>query len=109
VSPSNLFSTIPELPKGERFDQLLQHRNVSIERIISSSDIDPQRYVQPQDEWVILLQGQAQLEMDGKLLSLEKGDYLFIPAQTPHRVVATSGAPQCIWLAVHIFSGDSGA
>lgn len=108
MSPSNLFAVIPELTEGEQFEKLLQHRNVTIERIISSSRIAPQTYDQPQDEWVILLQGEARLEMGGNELSLAKGDYLFIPARTPHRVLATSEHPQCIWLAIHIFPENEG-
>jgi len=38
---------------------------------------------------------------------LVSGDYLFIPAHTPHRVVETSAEPQCIWLAVHLEGGGS--
>ena len=108
MPPSNLFTPIPELAEGEQFDQLLLHPNVTIERIVSSGQVKPQTFNQPQDEWVVLLQGEAQLEMAGKALSLTKGDYLFIPARTPHRVLATSEHPQCIWLAVHIFSEEEG-
>ena len=50
----------------------------------------------------MLLQGRASLDLAGKRLELEDGDYLFIPAGTPHQILATSRAPQCIWLAVHI-------
>ena len=46
---------------GERFDTLLRHRNLQVERIISSSDIRPVEYVQEQDEWVLLVQGSATL------------------------------------------------
>ena len=103
----NLFSTLPDLSQGESFEELLRHRNIVIERIVSTDDIEPKLYNQPQDEWVALLQGEAQLELDGEEVTLHRGDTCFIPAHTPHRVVATSTDPRCIWLAIHIFAEQS--
>lgn len=103
---ANIFAAIPELSRGEQFDQLLHHKNVLVERIVSSGQVEPKTYLQEQDEWVILLQGQALLEVDGRELTLNAGDYRFIPAGTPHRVLHTSREPLCIWLAVHIFPHD---
>jgi cupin 2 domain-containing protein len=98
----NLFK--PEQIGGEteRFETLLQCRNVTIERIQSPADTRSELFVQQQDEWVCLLQGKAQLEMAGKTLQLTAGETLFIPAGTPHRVLNTGAQPSCIWLAVHI-------
>lgn len=93
---------ITKTPKeGERLDSLLNHKNVKIERIISSDKITDKEYVQEQDEWVILLKGQATLNVAGDLLSLSEGDYLFIPAGQKHRVLKTESST--VWLAVHIF------
>ena len=86
--------------RGERFDTLLETRNVRIVRIVSSDNIEPILYVQDDDEWVVVLEGEATLEVNGKEALLRKGDYLFIPASTPHRVIAT--AKGTLWLAVHI-------
>jgi uncharacterized RmlC-like cupin family protein len=33
---------------------------------------------------------------------LRPGDHLLIPAGLPHRVLATSDEPRCLWLAVHL-------
>jgi len=86
---------------GERFETLLQHHNLVIERICSSSDISLTRYVQTQDEWVLLVQGAAIIEIDGKIESLKAGDFVFLPANTPHSVREVSvGA---LWLAVHLY------
>ena len=102
MKPLNFF-LIGGLPQhGERFDQLLKCRNVVIERIVSSAHREPVAYDQEQDEWVMLMQGNARLDLDGELISLSAGDSLFLPARTPHRVVWTSDTPQCLWLAVHI-------
>ena len=100
---SNLFANLPQFAQGEDFQELLRARNVRIERIVSGERPDPILYDQRQDEWVLLLQGQASLDLAGRRIELEAGDYLFIPRGTPHRVLATSRAPQCIWLAVHIY------
>ncbi len=102
----NLFSAVPGLSQGESFDELLRHKNILIERIVSTDKIEAKLYNQPQDEWVALLQGKAKLELSGKEIDLSRGDTCFIPAHTPHRVIATSTKPRCIWLAIHIFADD---
>jgi cupin 2 domain-containing protein len=49
-----------------------------------------------------LLQGYAELWIAGECVTLNAGDYCFIPAHVPHRVVRTSSDPRCLWLAIHI-------
>jgi cupin 2 domain-containing protein len=98
----NLFAGRPPA-QGEDFKQLLRCRNLVIERILSSPRPDDVEYYQEQDEWVALLQGRASLELAGRILDLEPGDTLFIPAHTRHRVIATSAEPHCVWLAVHLY------
>ena len=85
---------------GERFDTLLSHRNLVVERIVSSSSVAPTLCVQTQDEWVTLLHGTATLEVDGEAVPLQAGDHLFLPAGTPHRVTEVSEG--ALWLAVHL-------
>lgn len=85
------------------FETLLQCRNVTIERIQSPPGTRTEIFNQPQDEWVSLLQGEAELELAGEVIRLSAGETLFIPAGTPHRVLNTSKRPTCIWLAVHIY------
>lgn len=101
-SKDNLLKRVQPPTNGERFDTLVCCRNVRIERILSSDRPAPLHYDQPQDEWVLLLQGQARLEIGTEVLTLEAGDHLFLPAHTPHRVLATSAEPPCLWVAVHI-------
>lgn len=86
--------------EGERFDTLLAHRGLVIERIVSSAAVTPKEYVQPQDEWVVLLQGAATLEVAGEVIELHNGDYAFLPAGMPHTVLRVS--PGALWLAVHL-------
>jgi len=86
---------------GEDFTTLFEHKNIKINRIISASDIEPLEYIQEEDEWLVLLEGEATLLLDGKETILTKGETLFIPAKTPHSVLKTE--EDTLWLTVHIF------
>jgi cupin 2 domain-containing protein len=98
----NLFEGQPAPDVGEVFEELLRHRGLRIERITSSPCPETGLYDQAGDEWVVLLTGRARLEVAGASVTLDTGDYLFIPARTPHRVLETSSDPRCTWLAVHL-------
>jgi cupin 2 domain-containing protein len=86
---------------GETFTALLEHKNVKINRIISSDELDAKVYMQDEDEWLILLEGEATLLLDNEEINLMKGDTLFIPSKKPHRVLDTQRGT--LWLTVHIF------
>ncbi|MDW5417181.1 isocitrate lyase/phosphoenolpyruvate mutase family protein [Iodobacter sp. CM08] len=101
----NIFDHSSPPPTGERFEPLHSQPGLTIERIISSPRIAHTEYSQPQDEWVLLLQGEAKLDVAGETIALQSGDYLFIPALTPHTVLEVSDG--AIWLAVHIGGGYS--
>lgn len=96
----NLFTDSEPPAQGERFETLLSHRNLLIERIVSSARIEAVDYVQEQDEWVVLVRGQARMTVAGKAVELAAGDHLFLAAGTPHRVERTSDG--ALWLAVHL-------
>jgi cupin 2 domain-containing protein len=100
MQTGNLFTDAAPPQQGERFDTILSHKNLVVERIISSATITPQEYVQLQDEWVLLVQGEAVLQVAGESVSLKSGDYLFLPAGVPHTVQRTSEGT--MWLAVHL-------
>ena len=87
--------------QGERFDTILRHRNLVIERIVSSAEITPREYVQAQDEWVLIIRGEATLQTAGQTTPLNSGEHIFLPAGVPHEVQYVS--PGTIWLAVHLF------
>ncbi len=87
-------------PKGEIFDNILQHKNIQITRIISSENITPKEYNQDVDEWVIVIEGGAILDINGERKSLQKGDSILIRAHTPHTVLST--VEDTIWLAIYI-------
>ena len=102
LARGNLFEV--ETPRaGEHFEALAKLRGTTIERIVSSASPDLDDYDQAQDEWVVLVRGTAQLEVGGQTLQLAAGDYLLLPAHTPHRVLATSTG--ALWLAVHVERG----
>ena len=85
--------------KGEEFTLLLEKENIKITRIVSSDNLYDTHYCQKEDEFVILLKGKATLEVEGKETILNKGDTLFIPAKTEHKVLTTKKGT--LWLAVH--------
>ena len=107
MQTGNLFSAAVPPHEGERFDTILSHRNLVVERIVSSASVTSQEYVQPQDEWVLLLHGEATLQIAEKAVSLKSGDYLFLPAGVPHTVERVSDG--AMWLAVHLHPDQTSA
>jgi cupin 2 domain-containing protein len=102
---NNIFSEIPDQLSAEIFECILKKENIVIERIISNGHITTagQWYDQANDEWVILLHGQAILlfEEHQKRVTLNPGDYLLIPAHARHRVEWTLPEFSTIWLTIH--------
>jgi cupin 2 domain-containing protein len=104
----NIFE-IPKEIKEEFFETLIEgNGEFKVERIVSTGQItaEGQWYDQDRDEWVVLLQGEAQIlfiddQNNEKINKLSKGDYLFIKAHEKHRVVYTSTEPPCVWIAIH--------
>ena len=100
---TNFFSKIPELQPGmEEIENILRHGNVRIERITGSGAVSPDGFWFDQDEneWVMLLQGDAVIEFtDGTKTQMTAGSYISLPAHEKHRLVYTSSDPACIWLA----------
>ena len=98
----NLFE-IEKLPKidNELFQTLLKHKNIEIKRIVSNTLKTPQKFIQKENEFVVLLKGCAKIEINGEIKKLKAGDYLFIPANTPHTLIKTKKI--AIWLAIHIY------
>ena len=100
MSAGNLFENGSPPAAGERFDVLLEHRNLLVERVVSSANITPKTYVQSQDEWVLLVRGEAEIEVAGEAVVLKPGDHLFLPSGTAHTVKSASEG--AIWLAFHL-------
>jgi cupin 2 domain-containing protein len=102
--PVNLWTLPDPLPGAELFETLIEAPGLRVERIVSAGQVTPpgEWYDQEADEWVVLLQGEAELEYEGGTQQrLRAGDSVLLPAHCRHRVVYTSSRPACIWLAVH--------
>lgn len=97
------FDTDPP-PTGERFDVLVEHGDLTVEHIVSTPTASDELYDQAQDELAVLLAGAAILEIEGTSHQLAAGDWCWLPAHTPHRVIRTE--PGTRWLAVHLRRGD---
>lgn len=99
----NLFATIPEALPDELVEVIGGHGNLRIERIVSHGhcSTDGFWYDQDEDEFVLLLEGEAELEFEDELIRLKKGDYLTISAHRKHRVKWTQPDQASIWLAVY--------
>ena len=96
----NIFDyTSPE--SGETLTTLLKHKNIKINRIVSSEAIEPIEYIQEEDEWIVLIEGEATVLVENAEKKLIKGNTLFIAANVPHKVLETKEGT--VWLTVHIF------
>lgn len=101
----NLFANLPALSDSEVFTELLAQPGLRIERIVSTGQCSPPGfwYDQPESEWVVLLQGEAQLRFADEEgpRRLLPGDFVAIAAHRRHRVESTLPGQTTIWLAIH--------
>lgn len=99
---ANLFSGIPPSLPDEVIQVLLQSSNVRIERIVSQGHSSPPDswYDQDENEWVLLIQGEARLRFEAEVIEMKPGDWINIPAHKRHRVEWTTPDEPTIWLAV---------
>lgn len=101
---NNVFENLPVDLSQEVIERIASNPDVRIERIISRGHVTPEGfwYDQSETEWVILLQGTAEIQFEGEAFvrHLRSGDHLVIPPHQRHRVVQTSLTPVAIWLAV---------
>jgi len=105
VLVNNLYKDLPTKLPEELFEVLLNKSNIRIERIVSDGHASKQDqwYDQDDNEWVLLLKGEAQIQFlpDNNIVTLTEGSFLNIPAHTKHRVHFTAIETQTVWLAVH--------
>lgn len=90
---------------GQETTQVLMEQNgLRLERIHSCQASSPEGfwYEQREHEWVLLLQGTAQLQFEDEPTARQlcRGDSLWIEAGRRHRVVATDPEPGCVWVAL---------
>ena len=102
----NIFKNFKKLKDDfyEIEEDLIFMKDARLARIKSCGQVSAEGfwYEQPEDEWVMVLDGEGELEwQDGRKKLLRAGDYLFLPAFEKHRVCYTSQQPPCIWLAIY--------
>ena len=100
----NLFENSDAPQNGEIFETLLESKEVLIERIISSGKQEKKLYKQDHDEWVMIAQGEALLQLEKERIRLKKGDWLLIKQGIRHQVLETISGT--LWLCVHIKHHD---
>lgn len=90
------------LPKvgEEQIETLLSQNKVTINRIVSNTVNNSQWYDQDEDEWLVLLEGEAILSFEDEEIGLTKGDTYYIVRHRKHTVKKTSN--DALWLTVHI-------
>jgi cupin 2 domain-containing protein len=69
-----------------------------VEQIRTGRLEGPVDYRADVDEWVLVLEGSAVLEVAGTPVELRAGDWVMLPARTPHRLLDTE--PGTNWLTV---------
>lgn len=103
---ANIFDNVPVNIKDEQIQALTNSDKVRIERIVSNGQTSPKNfwYDQDENEFVMLLEGSAILEVKtGEYVEEVKlgiGDYLLISANQKHRVTYTDTESPTVWLAV---------
>jgi mannose-6-phosphate isomerase-like protein (cupin superfamily) len=100
----SIFSNIQAPLEEEQVDVLLQLPSLRIQRIVSHGQASPEGfwYDQTENEWVVVLQGEAglQFEANPQTLHLRPGDHVLITAHQKHRVAWTLPNEPTVWLAV---------
>ena len=103
ITARNIFAGASVPPGLEQCLTLLEGGRVRVERIVSNAHSSPAGfwYDQPEDEWVMVLRGQATLEFnDGESVAMRAGDHVTIAGHVRHRVSETDA--ETVWLAVHV-------
>ncbi|MGH8995317.1 MAG: cupin domain-containing protein [Acidimicrobiales bacterium] len=85
---------------GERTESIASGPGWRIEQILSGRLDAPVDDVLDHPEWALVLDGAAELEVDGVPHSLGPGDWVLLDADLPHRVL--TAAPGTRWLTVHM-------
>lgn len=99
----NIYQELPSHLPAECIQVLLSQSTVRIERIISQGHSTPagEWYNQTENEWVIVLQGSGVIEYEnGETITLNTGDYVYLPAHLKHRVASTIENEYTVWLAI---------
>ena len=106
----NLFASIPDDLPDEVSDVLARTAGARVERIVSRGHVSSPDfwYEQEEDEFVLLVEGEAELEIRGRAdpARLGRGDWIVLPAGLPHRVSWTATDQDTVWLAFFLSPDD---
>src|SRR5690349_18451831 len=99
---ANLFDLPPGRLQFEIMENLVEARHLRIERIVSEGQSSPEGfwYDQEENEFVLLVQGEARLRFEDESIVMKAGDWVLIPAHRKHRVDWTTSDGHSVWLAV---------
>lgn len=101
-----LLAGLPDASGTEQLETLLDRAGLHILRIVSDGQASPpgEWFDQDDDEWVVVLVGEAGLLIEGEAetRTLGPGAYAFLPAHCRHRVAWTDADGPTVWLAIHM-------
>ena len=100
---NNIFAEIPGELDNELMQVLQQSDNIKIQRIVSKGQVSPETgwYDQQQNEWVIVIKGEAVITFEQTEVAMQAGSYINIPAHTKHKVSWTHPDLETVWLVVY--------
>lgn len=87
--------------RGEWTGDVARLGDVVVSQILSGTLDRPVDYCQDHDELAVVLDGAAVVEVDGQTLELSAGNWVLLPAGTPHRLVSTTAGTTWLTVAVH--------
>ena len=100
----NWLQGIPKSLPEEKIEQVLAGREFRMEKITSTGHKtrDGFWYDQNENEWLIIIQGEATIQIEGEPSPrrLGVGDSIELPAHIKHRVEWTTPKEPTVWLAV---------
>jgi cupin 2 domain-containing protein len=85
--------------RGEVLFPLVGADGLEVRQVLSGELEGPVDYQQPDDEWALVISGSARLKVGDEVLALGPGDWVWLPAGTPHRLLSTDQGTS--WVTVH--------
>lgn len=85
--------------EGEVHEELAATVGFRVEHIRTGRVSTPVEFIQAVDEWVMLVEGSAVMEVADRRIDLSVGEWALLPANLPHRLIRVE--PGTSWLAVY--------
>ena len=90
---------------GERSERVVRIGDVEVEQVLSGVLGDAVTYDQEYDEWALVLEGAAVLEIGAARVELAAGEWVLLPAHLVHRLV--DARPGTSWLTLRAGPADT--